>query len=101
MSNRESNINSPSIAVDRFSSLHFARWVGFLVLCFALWEFDKSVLAIFLAVVILFPPRRKTEAPSEGQRQLRARVGYGRSCRTAFGYLSATSSSTSIGCRTP
>lgn len=52
----QSNTNSPSMAVDRFSTLHFAWWVGLLVLCLALWEFDKSVLTIFLVLIILLPP---------------------------------------------
>jgi hypothetical protein len=29
---------------------------GFLVLCFALWEFDKAVISIVAALVLLLPP---------------------------------------------
>jgi hypothetical protein len=42
--------------VDQFSALHFATWVGFLVLCFALWEFDKAIITILLVSVLLLPP---------------------------------------------
>jgi hypothetical protein len=52
----QSNANSPSTIVDQFSTLHFVRWIGFLALCFALWEFDKATLTIFLASLLLLPP---------------------------------------------
>jgi hypothetical protein len=41
--------------VDQFSALHFATWIGFLVLCFALWEFDKAIITILLGSVLLLP----------------------------------------------
>ncbi|WP_035547050.1 hypothetical protein [Burkholderia sp. 9120] len=52
----QSNAASSSTAVDRFSARHFARWIGFLIVCFGLWEFDKGVIAILLTTILLFPP---------------------------------------------
>lgn len=47
---------SSSTTTDRFTARHFARWIGFLVICFGLWEFDKAVIAILLTTILLFPP---------------------------------------------
>ncbi|WP_415914472.1 hypothetical protein [Paraburkholderia sp. J67] len=37
-----SGTHSSSAFVDRFSMLHFARWLGLLALIFVLGEFDKA-----------------------------------------------------------
>lgn len=50
------NATSPSTALDRFTALHFARWIGFFVICFGLWEWDKAVITILLTTILLFPP---------------------------------------------
>ena len=52
----QSNHNRHFGNEDRLSGLHFAWWVGFLILCIALWEFDKAVVAIILVSVFLLPP---------------------------------------------
>lgn len=52
----KSEQNEGLTAMDRFSMLHLGWWIGFLVLCLALWEFDKAVLGIFLVSLLLVPP---------------------------------------------
>jgi hypothetical protein len=52
----QTNADSQSTIVDQFSALHFAMWVGFLVLCFSLWEFNKAIITILLVSILLLPP---------------------------------------------
>jgi hypothetical protein len=52
----KSEMNTRLTAIDQYSTLHFRWWIGFIVVCLALWEFDKAELAIFLVSLLLLPP---------------------------------------------
>lgn len=52
----QSNHVQHSGDADRYSTVHVVRWLAFLSICLALWEFDKAILGIALVCVVFLPP---------------------------------------------